>query len=376
MDKKKCIFHIPIKIDSSMKSGSSIRPIKMIKAFERQGYEVEKIMGYGRERKKKIIELKHNIRNGVKYEFLYSESSTMPTLLTEKNHIPKYPLLDFSFFKLCKKHSIPIALFYRDIQWKFPFYKNGVSFLKRNIAFIMYYYDLRCYSKLVDRFYLPSIRMIKWLDSYKELLKKVDILLPGGDTIVLPEKAKKQKESINIFYVGGIKNIYNLEIFLQGVYECDFVQVIICCRKEEWETERQRYKKYLSERIEIVHVSAEKLEGFYRWADVCCAFIGMDDYASMGMPIKLFEYLSYGKPVLGIEKTAIGDFIEKNDVGWSIEYSAKALSDCLEKICSHPEELLNKKNNVLKIQNKHTWTARAEKVINDMKEIREKEQQK
>ena len=96
---KNMIFHIPNYIDLSRKSGSNIRPYKMIKAFENNGYKVDIIKGYGKERKQSIHNVKMKIKKGVKYDFLYSESSTMPTLLTEKNHLPLYPFLDFSFFK-------------------------------------------------------------------------------------------------------------------------------------------------------------------------------------------------------------------------------------------------------------------------------------
>ena len=91
MKEKRCIFHIPNYIDKTSKSGSSVRPQMMIKAFEEIGYHVDYVMGYGKERKSQIEKIKRNIRNGVKYEFLYAENSTTPTLLTEKNHIPKYP---------------------------------------------------------------------------------------------------------------------------------------------------------------------------------------------------------------------------------------------------------------------------------------------
>ena len=108
---KRCIVHIPNHIEKSGKSGSNIRPIKMKQAFEENGYLVEYISGYGTERKVQINKIKRNIRNGIKYDFLYSESSTMPTLLTEKNHLPRYPFLDFSFFKFCKKNGIKIDFF-------------------------------------------------------------------------------------------------------------------------------------------------------------------------------------------------------------------------------------------------------------------------
>ena len=95
------IFHIPMRINRERASASSIRPVKMIEAFQRLGYEVILIEGNASQRKKRIKEIKHNIRKGVTYDFLYSESSTMPTLLTEKHHCPTHPFLDFSFLATC-----------------------------------------------------------------------------------------------------------------------------------------------------------------------------------------------------------------------------------------------------------------------------------
>ncbi len=111
-NKKRCIFHIPNKLDEKSLSGSQVRPRMMIQAFKDIGYDVDVVMGYGKERKKSINIIKNNIKSGIKYDFLYSESSTMPTLLTEKNHLPLYPNLDFGFFKFCKNHGIKIGLFY------------------------------------------------------------------------------------------------------------------------------------------------------------------------------------------------------------------------------------------------------------------------
>ena len=98
-----------MKIDRNRASASQIRPMKMIEAFKECGYEVVVVEGYGKERKRQIKEIKSNILKGVKYDFLYSESSPMPTLLTEKNHLPLYPFFDFSFFAFCKKHGIYLS---------------------------------------------------------------------------------------------------------------------------------------------------------------------------------------------------------------------------------------------------------------------------
>ncbi len=85
---KRIIFHLPFRPDINRASASQIRPFKMIEAFKASGYRVDIVMGCAKERKGLIERIKQNIKNGIVYDFLYSESSTMPTLLTESHRIP------------------------------------------------------------------------------------------------------------------------------------------------------------------------------------------------------------------------------------------------------------------------------------------------
>ena len=93
---KRCIFYLPYKMDEIGNGARMVRPLKMINAFKNIGYEVFVIQGYSSERKKLIKRLKQNISSGIKYDFMYTESSTEPTLLTNPNHYPTHPFMDFS----------------------------------------------------------------------------------------------------------------------------------------------------------------------------------------------------------------------------------------------------------------------------------------
>ncbi len=373
MKQKRCIFHIPNYINSSIASGSSLRPMKMLEAFRANGYDVDYIMGYGKERKNGIKEIKEKIKNGVEYDFIYSESSTMPTMLTEKNHLPRYPFLDFRFFRFCKKKDIPIGLFYRDIQWKFDFYKKEVPFYKRCVSIPLYYYDLKKYRFLLDKLYLPSNDMKKWMGNNKALLEKQDVLMPGGDKLDLECCKKKEKRNfscLNLFYVGGIRNIYDLEDYLKAISKCEFVNAIICCRENEWELEKERYGKYLNDKIKIIHATGSELKPYYEWADICAVFIGDEEYARMAMSIKVFEYLAHGCPVIATKGTVPGAFVKQKGVGWSVESDYQSLQTCLEWLHENPQEIVEKIEKIISIQKEHTWEARAKQVIEDMKSVK------
>lgn len=367
MDKKRCIIHFPFYIDEKFPSGSNIRPIEFMKAFKDIGYDVDVIMGYGKERKEAIKKIKDNIRNGVKYSFVYSESSTEPTILTEKNHIPKYAFLDFDFFKFCKKNGLKIGLFYRDIYWVFDEYKNRVPLHKRYPAVACYKYDLKMYNKFVDVLYLPSMKMYEYIPF--DFTGSIAELPPATEIDKVNELNNiniHNKNILKIFYVGGISNLYNIQKLFQAVKEKKYVELTVCCRKNEWENEKHIYEKYLCDRINIVHKSGDELIPYFEEADLFSLFFEPNEYRKFSMPVKLFQYLGYAKPIISTSGTATGDFIKKYDIGWELDYSTEELLNLFDKIYDNKLCLDNKIKNIKAIIKDNTWKARANQVEKDL----------
>lgn len=356
---RKCIVYYPFNIDRSHPSATNIRPIKLIEGFKEAGYEVEEIMGYGKERKAKIAEVKLKIKSGEKYDFLYTESATEPTLLTEKNHIPKYPLLDFGFFKYCKGKGIPIGLFYRDIYWRFNLYKESVVFHKRIPAYIFYYYDLIMYKKYLDVLFLPSLMMKKYIPFN---IKVPTYELPSGcEEIKINPSERKDKTTIKILYVGGIdKKLYNIEAIVKAVYENKIFSMDICCREKEWQENKSQYEKYINHRIKILHKSGAELDEIAMEADLFSLVFETSDYRKFAMPMKLFSYISYEKPIIGIKGTAAGEFIEKHNIGYVVDYEESEIKRLLKQLETlSTEEKVEKLHAVKEAGKSNTWRQRA-----------------
>lgn len=366
---KKCIFHVPYRLDLVGNAAPMIRPRKIISALKNIGYEVYVIEGYAAERKKKIKRVKKEIRNGVKYQFLYTESSTMPTLLTDPHHMPVHPFVDFSFFSFAKRHGIKIGLFYRDIYWKFNNYKKVLPVWKSFFAIKCYKYDIRKYRKLLSKMYLPDRRVYEYLksDSLEEIL---DILPPGCDSAIWKGSKdgnkKIQKDILNIFYVGGLGEQYQLIELAAAVSEVENCRLTLCCRKDEWEKEKNNYGKYLRGNIDIVHRSGKELEDFYFRADICSLMFKPDIYREMAIPYKSFEYLAHGKPVFASQGTAIGDFVGKNDIGWVLDYGRNQIKKQLQELIDFPELIDEKRKSCLKVREQNTWEVRAKKIEEDL----------
>ncbi len=372
MEEKRCIFHIPNYIDLNGTSGSSVRPMKMLHAFEKIGYKVDYVMGYGKERKKQIKNIKKNIKNGIQYSFVYSESSTMPTLLTEKNHIPFHPFLDFHFIRFCRKNEMKVGLYYRDIYWRFPSYGENMSNLKKKISIAFYRYDFKKYKELLNIIYLQTIAMGDYFPKIGQTITK-KMLPPGCDVqeeIIEQRKMyyknNLQEEGLNIFYVGGIGTLYDITPILEATSKKEYIKLTICCRKEEWEKYKEKYNKYLNSRISIVHASSKELAKYYKEADICSLYFPEEEYRNFVLPIKLFEYLSYVTPIIVTKGTQAAKFIVENDIGWEIPYKQEELERTLDTIHNNKELLKEKHQNMISVLSKNTWEERAKQVEKDL----------
>lgn len=355
--KKRIIFHIPLKIDQNLKSASQIRPKKMIKGFIEAGFDVDIVEGDTKKRAESIKYIKNNISKGIKYSFMYSESSTIPTMLTSHSHIPTHPFLDFELFKICNNSGIKIGLFYRDIYWVFPENTKGI---KNKIARVFYRIDLVFYNKYVDILFLPSLKMSEFIPV--EIKMPIYALPPGSEIVETEIDYSEKNDKIEIFYVGGIGNHYDLTMLCRCVTQVDNIHLTICCRPADWEKVESIYRPILNSNVEIVHASGRELDYYYNRADLCSLFVEPGVYREFAMPYKLLEFIGRGKPVLASKNTATADFVEKNNVGFCVDYNEKSLLDFLTSVTQ--QHLTDMRGHIFEVAYKNTWRNRALEVAN------------
>ena len=365
------IFHVPYFVDKNRKSGSHIRPFKMLDAFRKIGYEVDVVMGYGKERKRAMHNIKKAIYEEEKvYDFCYSESSTMPTLLTESHHLPTYPRLDFSFMKFLKNKGIPIGLFYRDCYWLFEESRKDLSKFKKIVSETFYRYDLTKYPKLIDILYLPTTLMVNYLPM--EFPGGISELPPGTDPIKTEDLhlPNNHEDEIRLFYVGGLTDVYNMEMVFKVVNQLDFLKLTVCTRQDEWEKEKPFYEKYLNDRIQIIHKSGDEFKEDIEHSHISLIYFIPGEYRKFAMPVKLFEYMSYKKPILSVDKTAVGEFVTGNKIGWQIPYDEEELKSFFYQVKNDPSLIDDRVSHMDDAIEQNTWEARCRKVATDLRRIK------
>ncbi|MDP8218254.1 MAG: hypothetical protein P9M03_05970, partial [Candidatus Theseobacter exili] len=201
---KEMIFYYPRKISMAENSGGTIRPFRMISAFEEIGFKVHKVIGDVAERKKIINNLKKGILIGkIKPAFVYMESTNLPLpLSTAGQKLPAF-CLDLNFLYWLKKRGVKISLFYRDLYWKFDNWWKRQGVIRGCLIWPFYYYELYQYVKIADLIFCPSVEFAKIIHKFKK--STCCIPLPPGCNMHSDLPLPKINSSLNLFYVGGCK---------------------------------------------------------------------------------------------------------------------------------------------------------------------------
>jgi glycosyltransferase involved in cell wall biosynthesis len=368
---KHIIFHHPQRIVSDGMAGSAVRPFRMLEAFRQLGYEVEVVEGSIFERQQAIEKIKQHVAKGRVFDFVYAESTSQPTALSGgghfRNHMRKHLLVDWGFFYWLKQRSVFRSLYYRDIYWQFPVYREVTTRRRRMVAVPLYWYDWINYYWLVDHLFLPSLAMTKVLPTPYPA-GRVSALPPGciipvASQLRLP---RSEHDRLELFYVGGVKPpLYDLKPLFEVVKSLDNVFFTVCCRVREWEQIASYYAPVTSPNIRIVHDQGEALNAHYARTDLFMLVRSPDSYLDFAMPIKVFESLGQGVPIVAIDGTEAARFVQREDIGWMVA-TTDELRQLLIHLHAHPQQIHNKRQQMQSTRERHTWKARAQTVVDTM----------
>lgn len=359
------IFHAPYPLDRDATAASGIRPVRMRDAFAELGYRVWEVTGYSSQRRRAIAAVTEAQRAGVRFDFCYSESSTMPQTMTDPRHLPLHPRMDYAFFRRLRRSGIKVGHFLRDIYWRFPDYRRDVTFPKREAALLGYYWDFRNYARSLDVLYLPTQEM----ERHPPRLKGPAIrALPPGHGWRAPVGGPEA--GVRLFYVGGIGYNYQLHkaveaVGLAAARGAD-VALTICTVPEQWAARKHEYAAVLSDAVRITRGHGEEVAAMLREANVGLLCVEPRPYWEFVAPVKLFEYLGAGKPMLASRGTFAGDFVTSNGLGWSIDYDAEAIADWLVLAAGDPSVIARATSRLGSAWGEHTWRSRAQRVVDDL----------
>lgn len=348
--KERILFFLPYDF-GELESGSRVRPYKMYRAFQELGYEVTLIAGAA---DKRLAMYKEIPFSEERYAFCYCEVSTYPL----------HPFVDYHILSGIWKRGIPIGIYYRDAYWKFADYFNYKG-LKRLELIMRYHSDLFFLSRIASVLFFPS----ESLASLFNLRVPKIVLPPGGECKLVGSRPASPLKAV---YVGGVSERYGTDIMLRALKSVNqkniHVTLDLVCRKNELENLPQRTKELLQARwVNIHHVSGDNLPPIYARCNIALIPIIKDSYNDLALPVKLFEYLSFGLPVVATACREMQNFIESNGCGIICMDNAQSISEALIFLVEHSEILQRLSSRAIEtINNGNLWTDRAKTVARNL----------
>ncbi|MGP9583098.1 MULTISPECIES: glycosyltransferase [unclassified Brachybacterium] len=346
------LFHAPFPIDPRPRGASRLRPLRMLEAFREVGYRVHPVVGAPRQRAVAFRAARRRLRSGQQLELLYSENSTQPNLLATSVHDGLAPLLDARILCWARRRNVPAGEFYRDVYWRFSTSLRNVRTPRAAVMNLLYRLDLAVLRLARVHLFLPSERMAPIVP----ISDTSSSALPPGATVV----DSSTPDGLHLLYVGGLGAEYGLDACLEAVAETEETTLTMCVPPADWAKNRSRYEAYLGSRIRVVHGSGAELEPLYDAASACVLFVEPGEYRTFAAPVKFFEYVGHGKPVLLSRGTYAGELGERLGVGPVVDYSADALRAELIELQADPERLRGYAEAARRSRHALTWRARAE----------------
>lgn len=352
-----------IDMDVPPATGSSVRPLKMFASFQSLGLDLMTLSGMNNQlsvRRRNIADLWKKLKTW-QPDMCYIEPPSGPMF---------YPG-DLRLIRSLHRAGVPISLFYRDAYWRYPdFYMPSNPSLKERLKYLvimmMQRFQWRFFNRHVDIIYFPSLIMAREFGHEQTL--------PPGAFIPQAREKAQLSRPLQFIFVGGAHRNYGTFLTLDAFRALNADEVraklFYICPESQWNA-LGIDAAACGDWLEVIHTSGdENLRPYFEQSDVALLTAPRTFYRDFAVPIKIFEYISYLKPILVTDCTETARIVEENRVGWVVKDDVESITRQLRALCDHPEQIEAMRAGMAGAREANLWTARARRVIEDLAAVR------
>ena len=357
---KKMIFFYPAHLKWSEKFASSIRPLRLRKAFENAGYVPQVISGGIDERRSKLSGIDFS-----EVEFAYGENLTVPLFLADgKKYFWENFLFWSDFFYILRRKNIPCGIFVRDVHWLFPELMSiNYNFLERLLIKPFYILEYYLYYLYLDRIFVPSLKMAEEIPGYEIFQRKFVELPPGADSEFL--SLTYSHGNLDVIYMGGLIGHYDMPVVAELIKEkMDGINWHFFVREEEWKSFSAKYNIYADSRVKVYFLDRDGIKKrLVSLSPLLLYFPAPFSYNKFARSGKVMDAVSWGIPVILPSFHGDAEFVREKGAGWVIPYDKERLKNLLIFLRDHPEELRRVSERLKRVAEEESWERRAEFVV-------------
>ena len=349
-----------------------VRVYKEAKYLVDKGIDVESIC---LDKKNKYLDKPEDIQDGIKIKRFFVRTKKA-TEFIEKHKIGKlvkpfiylHWLIKFmrkvkqylktQEFSILHCHDITMAfcatIFIKDKKIVFDmheFYENYKSKIGNKIMhkLVSYTQDKSTWIVYVNDFQIKLI---------KDKNKKKLIEIPNYPEENFFENSNKTKsEKLRIAYIGVVRDYISLKKLIDCKHG-ERVEINIYGTGSEYERLRKFAKTINKEEVlKGRYNGIEESKNIYANTDILYAVYDKNNINwKVSMPIKAFEAIITLTPIIATKGTNLGEFVEKNKIGFTISNnSVEELEELIKKLENNKEIVNEKMKTMKKIQYTYTW---------------------
>ena len=176
-----------------------------------------------------------------------------------------------------------------------------------------------------------------------------------------------------ISYIGNVRYLPIMKNLIDAVKDIHYIKLMIHGDGASL-NDLKEYSKHCTNVYFTGRYEVEKLPQLYENTDIVWAVYPNDDYnVKYAISNKFHESLMYHKPCIYANRTELGDYVENNSLGWTVNpYCSKSIKELITSIYNNPTILFNiKKNLEQEFSKAKTWEEDLQPIISYINKIKD-----
>ncbi|MEO6578796.1 MAG: glycosyltransferase, partial [Candidatus Limnocylindria bacterium] len=263
---------------------------------------------------------------------------------------------DLAFLALARALGIPVLTYVRDAQYLFDEYYDSSS-PKRRLARALFLPAISLLRRVSSRLAYPSMGLAR---SVREPSSDPLLLPPGSPP---PVRAARSPDARGLLFVGSMKYaVHGLDLLvgaMERVRAAGHDLRIICVSRPGEEPPQPRPDWMRVERGSAREIQALLPETLATIQPRLCS-----PYNDLAVPIKVMEYLSYGRPLVVTSCTEQARIVSDAEAGIVVDDTIDDLARGLERLVSASEAEVNRwSDNATAAAERSSWANLAGRVV-------------
>lgn len=265
--------------------------------------------------------------------------------------------VDIAFLGLARSLGVPTLTYFRDAQPLFAEYYPGGS-AKRWLSRALFRPAFTALAAVSSRIAYPSLGLA---EAFGVAADHEPLLIPPGSPP--PVRVPRDPDAREFLFVGGMRfPVHGYDILVEAIerVRAGGTDVGLVCVSRPGEEPPRPHPSWL--RVE--RGSGAEIHRLLPEVIATVQPRHRSPYNDLGVPIKIMEYLSYGRPILTTDARETARIVKGADAGIVVSDSAAGLADGIRRLVSAPPEQLDAWSDAACLAaERHSWHARAAHVV-------------